>query len=84
MGKVIVTVWDEADEVKVQGQFDPPIDEPKEFYSTAEIIGMYLSTNMGEIMRAAIRWSQTPDPVTVDEPVVQAPKLILPGDGGVL
>lgn len=83
MGKVIVTVWDDADEVKVQGQFDPPIDEPKEFYSTAEIIGMYLATNMGDVMRAAVRWSQAADNAPVEDAVIKAPKLILPGDTGV-
>jgi hypothetical protein len=79
MAKVTITIVDDGDETKIQGEVDPPMTPDRLTFTTAEVIGLYLQSNMATILKEAIEWARTPD--QVEEPVVQAPKLILPDDG---
>jgi hypothetical protein len=73
MAKVTIIIEDDGDEVKVQGTVEPEITADKAVFSTAVIIGLYMRQNMSNIMAAAIKWAQTPDPV--EEPS----RILLPG-----
>jgi hypothetical protein len=80
MAKVTITIVDEGDEIQVSGEVDPPMTPDRFTFSTAEIIGLYLQSNIAAILQDAIAWARTPDPVE-EPPAIQAPKLILPDDG---
>tara|TARA_R110000796_G_scaffold5791_1_gene21221 strand:+ start:1956 stop:2183 length:228 start_codon:yes stop_codon:yes gene_type:complete len=72
MSKFTITLEDDADEVKLYGQVEPEITPDKIVFSTAEIIGLYMQSNMNTIMRDAISWAKTPDEKSPS-------KIILPG-----
>lgn len=78
MAKITLVIEDKGDEVTLQGTVEPEITADKTVFSTAEIIGLYLQSNMSNIMAASIKWAQTPD--TVDDAQVKATSnIILPG-----
>lgn len=77
MSKVLIQIEDQGDEIIFQAAIDPPLQEGKAFFTTAELVGLYLREHAADILAAAVAWSREPEPV--EEPVVQAPKLILPG-----
>ena len=78
MAKVTLIIEDHGDEVKLQGTVEPEITADKAVFSTAEIIGLYMQQNMSNIMAAAIKWAQTPDPVD-EVPVKEPSRILLPG-----
>jgi hypothetical protein len=78
MAKVTLIIEDDGDEVKLQGTVEPEITADKAVFSTAEIIGLYMQQNMSNIMAAAIKWAQTPDPVD-EVPVKEPSRILLPG-----
>tara|TARA_R110002126_G_scaffold50481_4_gene138969 strand:- start:278 stop:508 length:231 start_codon:yes stop_codon:yes gene_type:complete len=73
MSKFTITLEDDADEIKLYGQVEPEITPDKTVFSTAEIIGLYMQSNMNTIMRDAISWAQKPDEI------LSPSKIILPG-----
>ena len=78
MAKVTLIIEDDGDEVKLNGMVEPAITADKTLFSTAEIIGLYLQQNMSNVMAAAVKWAQTPDPVE-DVSVKEPSLIILPG-----
>ena len=78
MAKVTIIIEDHGDEVKLQGTVEPEITADKAIFSTAEIIGLYLQQNMANVMAAAVKWAQTPDPVE-EVPVKEPSRILLPG-----
>lgn len=82
MAKVTIEIWDEDGEVKSTGKIDPPLEPNQADVSPATIIGLFLHSHMADIYREAIKWSTTPeDQDTVAEPLISAPKLIMPEGG---
>lgn len=81
MAKVTVEIWDEDGEVKTIGTIDPPVEPGQMEVTPATIIGLFLHSHMGDVYREAMRWGSTPEAEPVEEPVITAPKLIVP-DGG--
>ncbi len=61
MAKVTITIVDEGDEIQVSGEVDPPMTPDRFTFSTAEIIGLYLQSNIAAILQDAIAWARTPD-----------------------
>lgn len=78
MAKVLIQIEDRDDEVIFQAAIDPPLTEDKVMFTTAEIVGLYLREHAADLLAAAVAWTKQPEPV--EEPKVQAPKLILPPD----
>jgi hypothetical protein len=77
MAKFLIQIEDQDDEITVQCAIDPPLTEDRAVFSTAELVGLYLREHMADLLKAAVQWSKEPE--VEQEPVVQAPKLILPG-----
>lgn len=77
MSKITITIEDDGEEIKLAGLVEPEITADKTVFSTAEIIGLYMQSNMRTIMRDAITWSRTPDEVTYAP--VKTSSIILPG-----
>jgi len=82
MAKVTIEIWDEDGEVKTIGKIDPPIQPDQMEVSPASIIGLFLHSHMADVYREAIRWSTAVPEQEVEEPVITAPKLIMP-EGGI-
>lgn len=82
MAKVFIEIWDEDGEVKSTGRIDPPLEPNQADVSPATIIGLFLHSHMADIYREAIRWSTTPEEQEAPaEPLITAPKLIMPEGG---
>jgi hypothetical protein len=78
MAKVTLIIEDKGDEITLMGTVEPPSPPDKDFFTTAEVIGMYLQQHMRQILAQAIIWSRTPD--TVEDAQLKEPSLIvLPG-----
>ena len=76
MSKFTITLEDDADEIKLYGQVEPEITPDKTVFSTAEIIGLYMQSNMNTVMRDAISWAKTPDEILSPK---SPSTIILPG-----
>lgn len=82
MAKFFIEIWDEDGEVMTIGRIDPPLEPNQADVSPATIIGLFLHSNMANIYREAIRWSTTlEDQEAPAEPLITAPKLIMPEGG---
>ena len=85
MAKVTIEIWDEDGEVKTIGKIDPPVEPNQAEVSPATMIGLFLHSHMADVYREAIKWGtgQTTDLEAEmhDEPVITAPKLIVPEGG---
>lgn len=77
MARVLIQIEDRGEEIVFQAAIDPPLTEDKTVFSTAEVVGLYLREHAADLLAAAVAWSKAPEPAA--EPVVEAPKLILPG-----
>lgn len=84
MATATIIIKDNGDSIEIEGHLDPAnaLDLPP---TPAVIIGSYLAGNMERVAKDAMSWfnsmtiaSQT---IPADDPVVKAPKLILPDDG---
>jgi hypothetical protein len=82
MSKVLIQIEDVGDEIVFQAAIDPPLTEDKTIFSTAELVGLYLREHASDILAAAVAWAKAPD--SAEEAKVQAPKLILPNDDGIV
>lgn len=80
MAKVTITIVDDGDETKIQGEVDPPMTPDRLTFTTAEVIGLYLQSNMATILKEAIEWARTPDNEGPDQPLIQEVKLIVPDE----
>ena len=58
MAKVTITIVDDGDETKIQGEVDPPMTPERLTFTTAEVIGLYLQSNMATILKEAIEWAR--------------------------
>jgi hypothetical protein len=76
MARVLIQIEDRGEEIVFQAAIDPPLTEDKTLFSTAELVGLYMREHAGDLLKAAMQWSKAPEPAA--EPVVIAPKLILP------
>lgn len=78
MSRVLIQIEDKDDEIVFQAAIDPPLTEDKIEFTTAELVGLYLREHASDILAAAVAWAKEPDAPA--EPVVQAPRLVLPED----
>lgn len=81
MTTATIIISDAGDSIQIEGRLDPAnaIDLPP---TPAVIIGSYLAANMDRVCKDAMAWvdAMTTAPPPQEEPVIKAPKLILPGD----
>lgn len=80
MATVTIKIWDEGEETKVQGEVDPPMTPDRLTFTTAEVVGLYLQSNIARILKEAIEWARTADDGGPDQPLIQEVKLIVPDD----
>lgn len=80
MAKFILQIEDAGEEVHVNAAVEPPLTDDKTVFTTAELVGLYLREHMPAVLEAAVAWAKEPEPPPVEEPVIKAPKLILPDD----
>lgn len=86
MTKVTLQIWDDGAEVKAEGTMDNP-NAVNEAPTGALIIGTYLATHFDQIAKDAMTWFERDVPksdLEADVPtlVEPAPKIIVPGSGG--
>lgn len=83
MATVTIKIWDDGEETKVQGEIDPPMTPDRLTFTTAEVVGLYLQSNIARILKEAIDWARSAEdePQQPEQPLIAAPKLIVPDDG---
>lgn len=86
MTTATIIIKDAGESLEIEGHLDPAdaIDLPP---TPAVIVGSYLAGNMDRICKEAMAWFQAMTIATTpaqDAPQVKPPKLILPGDGGLM
>lgn len=76
MAKFLMQIEDQGDEVTVQCAIEPPLEENKELFTTAELLGLYMREHMADLLKAAVAWSKEPEPQSQQGQL----KLVMPDD----